>query len=99
VLAQNDTKALALIVTGLREGRICAVKFSQSVRSGPLNVRHFADPAALFSASPYFFQRFPNGEWLALFSCVGDQEKKNDNQGDRTKQRVDGSEPAPIHSQ
>jgi hypothetical protein len=44
------------------------------------------------------FQHFPNGERLALFSCVGDQEKENDNERDRTKHRVEGSEPAPIYS-
>lgn len=44
------------------------------------------------------FSDFPYGESIALFSCVDDQEKENDNQRDSTKDRVDGSEPAPIHS-
>jgi hypothetical protein len=44
------------------------------------------------------FSDFPYGESIALFSCVDDQEKENDNQRDSTKDRVDGSEPAPIRS-
>jgi hypothetical protein len=44
------------------------------------------------------FSDFPYGESIALFSCVDDQGKENDNQRDSTKDRVDGSEPAPIRS-
>jgi hypothetical protein len=44
------------------------------------------------------FSDFPYGKSIALFSCVDDQEKENDNQRDSAKDRVDGSEPAPIRS-
>jgi len=46
----------------------------------------------------FCFSDFPYGESIALFSCVDDQEKENDDQRDSTKHRVDGSEPAPVYS-
>jgi len=44
-----------------------------------LTVRHFLLSRALFPDKHFIsFQQFPNGELVALFSCVGDQEKEND---------------------
>ena len=42
-------------------------------------VRHFAEACGA-TRGAYFlaFQRFPYGDRVALFACVGDQEREND---------------------
>jgi len=52
----------------------------------------------IFVAQGLSFQCFPDGEPVALFLGVGDQNKENDTTGDKNKHRAHGSEPAPMYS-